>query len=163
MAPCCTDIDNHGAQPSGAFTFGVLHQAHNTADVPGPHQNPTSSPGNRLPSTSSFQSDIPRFITQQSNYGILLHQSSQDHRGKICQGFAAQRMCISEIFLCHDSNVVESVFAKFNFEQNTKTMNAILCELSAITATGGQCVPDLIALELLDWWYGRSMSRSRIL
>jgi hypothetical protein len=64
-------------------------------------------------------------------------------------------MCISEIFLCHESDAVENLFANLSAKKSTTISNAVLCELCAVAATSGQYVRNLIAPGLLDYWYGK--------
>lgn len=90
-----------------------------------------------------------------SEFDTTLRKSLQSNSEKIRKGFAVQRMCISEIFFCHDKDAVESLFERLSLEQSIKNPRPTLCELCAVAATSGQYVRDLISADLLDYWYGK--------
>lgn len=123
------------------------------------------SSNSELPSSKSsppHQVNVIQSLARRSEYDTLLHHSLQSNRDKIQEGFAVQRMCISEVFSCHESDAVENLFAELDAKRGTVISNAALCELCAVAATSGQYVRNLIAPEVLDYWYGESMSRSRL-
>ena len=117
----------------------------------------------RLISSSLLQGNTLQPLAQRSEYDALLHHSLQSNRENIQEGFAVQRMCISEVFLCHESDAVESLFMELDAKDGTVISNAALCESCAVAATSGQYVRNLIAPEVLDYWYGESIPRSRTL
>jgi hypothetical protein len=110
---------------------------------------------NRLLSSSLLQKNAIQSLARRSEYDALLHHSLQSNRENIQEGFAVQRMCISEVFLCHESDAVESLFMELDAKDGTVISNAALCELCAVAAISGQYVRNLIASEVLDYWYGK--------
>jgi len=121
------------------------------------------STDNRLLSSSLLEGNTLQSLARRSEYDALLHHSLQSNREIIKEGFAVQRMCISEVFSCHESNAVESLFVELDAKDGNVISNTALCELCAVAATSGQYVRNLIVPEVLDYWYGESMPRSRIL
>lgn len=73
---------------------------------------------------------------------------------KIREGFAIQRMCISEIFYCHNSEDFERLLADLEGSWNALLPRSMLCEVCALAATCGQYVRDAIPPGLIDYWCG---------
>lgn len=81
-------------------------------------------------------------------------RSLQANVEKIREGFAIQRMCISEIFYCHDNEDFERLLAGVEGSWNGLLSRPVLCEVCALAATCGQYVRDAVSPGLIDYWYG---------
>lgn len=87
-----------------------------------------------------------------------LHNSLRSNIDKIREGFAVQRLCISEIFYCYDSEAFEGLVANLVPERELQITKATLGEVCAVAATSGQYVRDSIEPGILDYWYGKFAS-----
>lgn len=112
-------------------------------------------PSTEVPLSSPPRGEASSSIARRPETDELLQSSLRSNSGRIREGFAIQRMCISEIFFCHDRDAVESLLKNIDVWQSNAMPSPLFCELCAVAATSGQYVRDLIAPGLLDCWYGK--------
>lgn len=179
LAPSSATAEASRKRPSEAAAIDALRQSYqmndasgltfpssqtllaDSANGPADSSIADASPSNktgqssRAPFLPSSHGKHELFMSNHPDRDMSLHISLKSHYDQIREGFSMQRKCISEIFYCHDSNTVESLFQKLSARNSSPIPLTILCELCALAATSGQYVRGLIAPDLLDHWYGQ--------
>jgi hypothetical protein len=74
---------------------------------------------------------------------------------EIQQGFLDLQSWNVEIRELHDTEQFDSLFSVF-YHQDVYVPRSRLCEMCAVVATSGQFVRHLLALGLINYWYGKS-------
>lgn len=140
---------------SGTQTF-LAKSANNLADsnIDGSSPCKNMDQSIQAPHLPPPQEKDTLFMLQRQTRDTSLQISLESNYDQIREGFSVQRMCISEIFYCHDSDTVERLFERLSIRESISVPLPLLCELCALAATSGQYVRGLIAPDLLDYWYG---------
>jgi hypothetical protein len=104
---------------------------------------------------SYTNTELENAVCSSLGYEPLLRGLLWSNIAEIRQGFLILRSWNIEVREIHNTEQFESLFSVLCHEEDAYIPRSRLCEMCAVAATSGQYVKHLLAVGLINYWYGK--------